>query len=219
MRLKWTGIGAALILLTFMLIHGTVESASLQIGLSWTFSKLAPYLLQFVVVVLLSSILAQLFGLNFAKKKLIMLSSIVVFSGIAFAVNPIYEGDFDNSFDEVIIKNNGNDFEVGLTMVALPGCRYCYDRIETLNSLKKYQQNIPITVVMISGDSIAMADYSEKLSSEINVIPATNEKQLSQIVRGSFPAFIYKKEDVPFLYHWNQIGFGSGALDWITEDN
>lgn len=218
MNLKWNALGAALILCAFILIHERFEELSLNLGLSWTFSKIAPYLLQFIVIVLLSAILAQLIGKNFGRKKLVLISSIILFSGISFAVNPIYEGDFNHTYEEVIAENIQDEFNEGLTMIALPGCKYCLERIETLNNIKKYQKDLPIYVVILDNDSIATAHYSEILSSEIKVVETKNSKQLNQIVHGSFPAFIFASNDSPTLYLWSQVGFGSGAMDWLSEN-
>ena len=217
MRLKWNAFGAVIILFAFVLIHERLEELSLNIGLSWTFSKIAPYLMQFIVIVLLSAVLAQLFGRNFGRKKLILLSSIILFSGISFAVNPIYEGDFDNTYEELIVGNIHDEFKEGLTMVALPGCPYCFERIETLNNLKKHQKDLPIYVVILNSDTSIMSQYSEKLSSDIKVLGAQNSKQLNQVVRGSFPAFIFSSKENRTLYFWSQVGFGSGAMDWLSE--
>lgn len=217
MNLKWNVIGLALILFAFVLIHERFETVSLDVGLSWTFSKIAPYLAQFIIVVMLSASLAQLFGTNTGKKKLILIFCILTFSGIAFAVNPIYEGDFDNTYDELFAVHMEDEFQEGLTMIALPGCPYCYERIETLNRINKYNGEVPIFIIMLDGDSLSMAEYLGLLSDNITVIPAQNSKQLSQLVRGSFPAFIYTSKETKTLYFWNQIGFGSGALDWLSE--
>lgn len=217
MNLKWNAIGLALILFAFVLIHERFEAISLDIGLSWTFSKIAPYLVQFIAVVMLSASLAQLFGTNYGKKKLILISSILAFSGIAFALNPIYEGDFNNTYEELFAVHMEDEFREGLTMVALPGCPYCFERIETLNRLNQYNGEVPISIIMLDGDSLSMAEYSGLLDDNIAVIPAQNSKQVSQLVRGSFPAFIYTSKESKTLYFWDQIGFGSGALDWLSE--
>lgn len=217
MKLKWNVIGLALILFAFVLIHERFEVVSLDIGLSWTFSKIVPYLVQFIIVVMLSASLAQVFGTNTGKKKLILIFSILTFSGIAFAVNPIYEGDFDNTYDELFALHMEDEFQEGLTMIALPGCPYCYERIETLNRINKYNSEVPIYIIMLNGDSLSMAEYSRLLRNNITVIPAQNSKQLSQLVRGSFPAFIYTSKERKTLYFWNQIGFGSGAIDWLFD--
>lgn len=217
MNLKWNAIGLALILFAFVLIHERFEAISLDIGLSWTFSKIAPYLVQFIAVVMLSASLAQLFGTNYGKKKLILISCILAFSGIAFALNPIYEGDFNNTYEELFAVHMEDEFREGLTMVALPGCPYCFERIETLNRLNQYNGEVPISIIMLDGDSLSMAEYSGLLDDNIAVIPAQNSKQVSQLVRGSFPAFIYTSKESKTLYFWDQIGFGSGALDWLSE--
>lgn len=217
MNLKWSVIGLAFILLTFVLIHARLESFSLEVGLSWTFSKMTPYLFQFIVVVLLSASVAQLFGTSYGKKKLILVFGILTFSGICFVVHPIYEGDFDNTFEELFAVHMEDEFQEGLTMIVLPGCPYCYERIETLNRLKNQNGGVPISIIMLYSDSLSMKEYSELLRDNIIVIPAQNSEQLKQLVRGSFPAFIYTSKESKTLFFWDQIGFGSGALDWLFD--
>ena len=217
MGVKANTLVTLVVLTAAVLMHEQLEMISLNIGLSWTLSKMMPYVMQFIVIILLSAMLSQFFGANYGRKKLILIASAITLSGIAFAVHPIYEGDFSNSYEELIVKQNTTVFNQGLTMVALPGCPYCYERIETLNRLKTYHKDVPITVVMVADDSLTIADYREKLDKDIAVIAAPNGKQVAQVVGGSFPAFIYKKQAVPFLYYWSQIGFGTGAMDWITE--
>lgn len=218
MSLKWNTVGAALLLVAFMLIHVRIEELSLNIGLSWTFSKLAPYLVQFVLIIMLSAMLSQLFGSNFGKKKLILVSSVLVFSGIAFAFNPIYEGDFDNGIEELIFTNSDDEFQEGLTMIALPGCKYCLERIETLNKLKGRSAELPIHVIVVQDDSLVLAEYAQRLAGNIQITTAQNTKQINQLIGGSYPAFVYTvKKNRPRYYYWDQIGFGTGALDWITE--
>jgi hypothetical protein len=217
MSLKWNTLGAGLLLMAFIFIHSRFEDFSLSIGLSWTFAKISPYLAQFIVIVMMSAMLAQLFGNNFGKKKLILIASVICFSGISFAFNPIYEGDFDNGIQELIQVNGEDTIEEGLTMIALPGCPYCLQRIETLNGLKRYSSHLPIHIIVVGNDSLALKEYSEKLHKDIVVTVAKNPKQLSQLVGGGFPSFLYASADTSMLYYWSQVGFGSGAMDWVSE--
>lgn len=215
MNLKWNALGALFILSALVLSHSRIETFSLGIGLSWTFSKIAPYLLEFSVVVLLSALLSKLISGSLVRQKFILVASILVFSGASFALNPIYEGDFANTFEEIITSSD--EINEGLTMVALPGCPYCYERIATLNKLNKYSGELPITVIMLEGDPMAMEEYSNLLAKGIQVVPAKNNKLMSELVSGSFPAFIFKPSKSSPVLVWNQIGFGSGAMDWLSE--
>lgn len=215
MNLKWNALGALFILSAFVLIHSRIETFSLGIGLSWTFSKIAPYLLEFIVVVLLSTLLSKLISGSLVRQKFILVASILLFSGASFALNPIYEGDFANTFEEIITSSE--EINEGLTMVALPGCPYCYERIATLNKLNKFNDELPITVIMLEGDPLAMEEYSNLLPKGVQVLPAKNSKLMSELVSGSFPAFIFKPSESSPILLWNQIGFGSGAMDWLSE--
>ncbi len=216
MKLIWNSIGALLIFGAIVLQHTRIEELSIGLGLSWTFSKMIPYVLEFILVVYSGALLTQFFKGNRMRQKLIMIASIFIFSGIAFAIHPIYEGDFAHEAEELVATSD--DIKTGLTMVALPGCPYCLERIATLNALHEELGNLPITVVMLEGDTLAMHDYVQRLKPGITVVPAQNSTILGGVVEGSYPSFFFKNEG-GFAYRWNQVGFGTGALDWLAEQS
>lgn len=216
MKLISNSIGALIILGAFVFYHVQIEELSVNLGLSWTFSKMIPYLLEFILVVLLGTILAQFFNGSRVLQKFIMVASVVIFSGIAFAIHPIYEGDFANHPEELVATSD--DIKTGLTMVALPGCPFCLERISTLNALHEQLGDLPITVVMLEGDTIAIGEYIQRLNPGIGISPALNSKLLGELTEGSYPSFFFQNRGA-FVYRWNQVGFGTGALDWLAEQD
>lgn len=203
----------------FVLLHESLAENIFQYGASWTFSHILPYLLQFISGFLLSIQLIQIIpSQNSILKKAVAVLSICVLSGIAFALHPIYEGDFSNSYDELTITSNKEVIESGLTMIALPGCPYCKVRVGLLNQLKNRNEHLSISVVMASSDPSTLKYYEENLISGISLRTADNPIFFGELALGSFPCFIYKDKNQT-LYRWNQKGFGTSALDWIEEGN
>jgi len=201
----------------FVLLHESLAENIFQLGASWTFSQLLPYLLQFIAAVLFGIQLIQVLPLrNGILNKVILVLSIFALSGIAFAVHPIYEGDFSNTYDEITMTSNKEMIDAGLTMIALPGCPYCKARIGLLNQLKSRNENLSISVVMASSDPSTIEFYEETLTEGISLRTTENPLFFGELALGSFPCFIYKDKKQT-LYRWNQKGFGTSALDWIEE--
>jgi hypothetical protein len=101
-------------------------------------------------------------------------------------------------------------------MVALPGCEFCLARREELNAFKAHHPSIGVTVMVINNDTLALEEYRETLSDDINTKIAADLSALKMVIKGSYPAFFYKpSEDSQEFVHWNNNEFGVTALDWI----
>ena len=211
-----------LLLTSFVLMHNSLHKNAFDLGMSWTFSKAFPYILIFITAVLVSfQISRQLKNKGRVLSKTVGVVSFIIFCGVAFALNPIYEGDFNGSFEEVFISTediNENIIEDGLTMIALPGCPFCYQRTGTLNLLKQRNKKLKIQVLFVSEDSMTIESYKANLLPEIEVNVSSKGKLLSETVGGSFPAFLYKDSE-KFIRFWKQINFGTQALDWLEARN
>lgn len=209
-----------LLLAAFIVFHKSIQFNVLELGASWTFSAMSPYILQFIVAVLL----AIQIGLLFKTKgrlisRLIFLVGVLVFSGIAFAFNPIYEGEYSNTYDKLSLMSNQEPiFKEGLTMVAMPGCPHCYSRIGTLNKLKQRAPLLDIHIQFIVVDSLAIEDYQDQLIEGISVGVSRNPKFVAEIVNGRFPAFIHQPKEGK-TYYWKQKNFGNPALDWLESND
>lgn len=201
--------------------HNNLESLGLTIGLNHTYSKLLPYFIEFLLVCFLVFQANKSFLKDKSRglKKAISLFILVGFCGIAFAFHPIYEGDFTNTYRKMIVSEEKSKvFETGLTMVALPGCEFCLARREELNEFKSYHPTIGVNVIVINNDQLAMEEYKETLSENINVKLADDLSAIEMVIKGSYPAFFYKSSDgTQELIHWNNNEFGVTALDWIID--
>ena len=199
----------------FVLFHKSITINTLNLGSSWTFSFTAPYILSLIAIFLF----AYQFNSVFKQKlnsfsKIISIVSFFVLGGIAFAVNPIYEGDFSNTYDEIVITGTKEVVPEGLTMLALPGCPHCYGRIGTLNRLLKRNPGLKIQIIFQANAESVIAEYESKLLSNISVLVYENDKMLNQLGIRKYPAFLYNNNE-GLLHKWKNDDFGNPALDFI----
>lgn len=199
----------------FVLFHKSITVNTLNIGSSWTFSFIAPYLLTLIAVFLFAFQFNTVFQQKLkAITKVISIIVFMAFGGIAFGVNPIYEGDFSNNYDELVITGTKEVVPKGLTMLALPGCPHCFSRIGTLNRMQKRNPELKIQVIFqINAESI-IAEYENKLLSDIPVLVYENDKMLNQLGISNYPAFVYSNNE-GILFKWRNDDFGNPALDFI----
>jgi len=204
-------------------LHSNVESLGLTIGLNHTYSKLLPYFIEFLIVCFLVYQANKSFLQDKSRglKKAASIFILVGACGIAFAFHPIYEGDFTNTYRKVILSSEkSKTFDTGLTMIALPGCEFCLARREELNQFKKHHPSIGVNVLIINNDELALEEYQETLSKNINVKLADDLPALKMIIKGSYPAFFFKpSEDSQEFVHWNNNEFGVTALDWVVGES
>lgn len=211
---------AIIIFLAFVFLHKSVQKNSLDIGLSWTLSAMAPYILQLVSAFLVSfqvSVLLKNKGWLFMR--FIFMMVLIAACGIAFWLNPIYEGDFSNNSKIVTVKSSDGDvFQQGLTMVALPGCKFCFGRIPLLNQLKIRNPQLNITVLIVKESPETYDLYSSELVGTINIETSNQGNLIAQITQGRFPAFFYMNSEGQLVF-WGEADFGTVALDWVERKN
>jgi len=216
MKSSFKLIGSILIFTTFVLMHKSLERNSFDVGMSWTLSAFVPYILQFIAAFLVAfQVVTLVRNKGHLFKRLFFLVSLIAFCGVAFWAHPIFEGDFSNDKQEVVIKtNDGNVFNEGLTMAALPGCRFCFGRIPLLNELKSRNPKLNISVLIVSESQETFEVYNSELVGTINVSYSPHGNLIAQTTKGRFPAFFYANNKGE-LFYWDQKGFGTLALDWI----
>lgn len=213
-------ITLALIFALSILFHGLIETVAQNIGISFTLSKMMPYVFQgaFLLILLIecyrhyfvkfSSILRRLFGL----------SLLLIGGGIAFALHPIYEGDFQHEYKPVNFSgDSAHGIQDGLTMIALPGCPYCYDRLSELNRLVELYPTQQVYIQVVNNDSLAIEEYRERADELIQVSLAKNENTLKSLIGERYPSFIYLKEGAENGIIWNNNGFGVAAMDFVLD--
>lgn len=200
--------------------HNDIFIAGVNMKLSFTLSMILPYVIQFFFI---ASITFQLYTQLLAEKnmpirRMFGLLALLGGCGIAFAFNPIYDGDFNHTYREVSLKgSNETVFQKGLTMVAMPGCPHCYARLGEMRKLKEIYPHIEMHVRVINEDTVSVADYQNVAGNDIDVDFFPNSLIQTLQIQG-FPTIYYKKiSDTPTMFNWDNNGFGSAAWDYVIK--
>ena len=209
----------ALALLIFF--HTSIIELGLSMRLSFTFSKILPYMVEFFAVCLIIyQVYSQyLMGTSLTTRRLVSILILFGGSGIAFAFNPIYEGDFSHQYREIMLAGeNADTFQHGITMIAMPGCSHCYERLEEMKRVAKIYPSLPMYVLVINEDIYALEEYRERSQGLLQVDLFPKSTLLKTIIQDGFPNLMYKSNDgTSQLINWSNSGFGSASWDYILE--
>lgn len=192
-----------------------MESFFLGLGLSWTWSKLLPYLLMIIIGILLFRFVFK----RVEGKGWKLLSTLIIFIPFLayFAFVPIYQGDFtDNS---TVTKRTAKHTELTgkkLVVIAIPGCPYCSSAMESMVNLKAKNPNLQIEYIVLSTDSEALVPYKKLSNGKIDVVLAENIDAMQAIAQGSYPSFVIVDGKKP-LKRWSNNDFGVVALDQVED--
>lgn len=191
-----------------------MESFFLNLGLSYTWSKLLPYIL-----LTIAGILIGVFLFKRSKSLLAKILSIITIGipfGIYFAINPIYQGDFSN--ESRIVEHTAATSELTgnkLVVISLPGCHFCEESVERLKEVKKHDKNIKIEYVVTSSDAETLDFYKEIIKGEFPLRLAENPEAMVNLAQGHFPSFVLIREKKPMKV-WVNNTFGVRALDEVV---
>ena len=203
------------LLLTFLLIFTFtgIESTCLNIGLSWTVSKIIPYILLIVNGAIITYILSKM---NFKKpllKLICLLAGISLPFIVGFRLHPIYEGDFSNNGIEIKKNLSPTDFtQTGLTVITIPGCPYCFETISILKKIKKRNPSLKIDFVVCTPDVKNIKTYQKEINGSFQIRIADKPNELAAMAGFSFPAFVYSKNNTPITL-WRNDTFGVTVID------
>ncbi|WP_107039855.1 hypothetical protein [Brumimicrobium mesophilum] len=213
---------SVLTLAVLIFLHNSIISTGLEFKLSFTFSKILPYMLEFFAVCLIIfNVYRQfLMGTSLTIRRLVSILILFGGSGIAFAVNPIYEGDFSHQYREVALYGeNADTFQRGLTMIALPGCPFCFEKLEEMKRVKAIYPELPMYVLVVNDDELAAENYREASEGMIEVELFPKSTLLRNIVGDGYPNMMYNSGNKGSkLINWNNSGFGSASWDFILEE-
>lgn len=195
----------------------TFEDFFLDLGLSWTISKILPYLIMVILGVISILITKRaLRKLSFVIRILSKAILLVFPFGIYFLFAPIYQGDFSN--DSIEVSKDAKYSELTgkkLVVVSMPGCPYCY---QSIDRMKKLKERVPEAIieylVCLTTDSTTTEWYQEKGGTDIAVRLAFNSEAMTELANGMFPAFILVNADKP-LKIWSNDSFGVAAMDEV----
>lgn len=209
-------------LAVLIFFHNSIISAGINSGLSFTFSKILPYMLEFfaICLIIFNVYRQYLMGTTLTMRRLVSIFILFGGSGIAFAVNPIYEGDFSHEYRHITLAGeNADTFQHGLTMIALPGCPFCYEKLEEMKRVSKIYPALPMYVLVVNNDELAVESYREASEGLIQVDLFPNSTMLRNIIGDGYPSMMYKSSNSSSqLINWNNSGFGSASWDFILEE-
>jgi len=194
----------------------SIEILFLDNGLSWTWSKITPYLISFVLGFILVLFLKKKIA-NYGKllRIFFQLFAFSFFFILYFSFYPIYEGDFTNS--SVLIERTKENSELTgqkIVVLSIPGCPYCYESINRMNKLIERNPSINVEYLICSDDESSLEWYKEGVGNNISVSLAKAPDNMAQLAEGSFPTFVLV-DDESKLKVWSNSSFGVLAMDEV----
>ena len=199
----------------------SIEIFFSSFGLSWTLSKLLPYILFLIIGISFSIIFFKKFNLLKPLKILISLVIFVLPFLLYFVYSPIYQGDFSNSGYNVSSENrfpNKKQF----TVYVLPNCKYCVSSTATLKAMIRKNKGINLVVRVMGhtvNDSLKYVKLMDNLvpvtiNSTNNSIEKVQVKEFFTITQGEFPTFVISKNGKA-IKAWHNDNFGVRAMDEV----
>lgn len=192
-----------------------MEKFFLDLGLSFTMSKLLPYILMTLIGLVLSIIVFKK-----AKTKLTKIIAIILFFapfGIYFSVNPIYSGDFSNNSRMVSMTTETSELNARkLVLIAMPGCPFCMMAINTLKQLKEKNPAMDIEFIVTSTDPETLAPYQEEINGAFPCKTSENPIAMADLAERRFPVFVLVDPTKKEFEIWNNNSFGVRAMDKVV---
>lgn len=198
-----------------------LQKWSIGTGFSWVFA----YLLQWIIILLVSFLLARsLFkNLNSHFRIWLPILAFLILPGAFFAVNPVYQGDFnkrglekDISENQILtdVFNAYPDF-TGFVCVASPSCPYCVEAVRTKIKFIHKREKIQTLVYLGAGDESIANQFKDLADApDVNVVLNSNPESGIQLGESVIPVFIFIR-DGKIVHLWRNEQLGYPALDWI----
>jgi glutaredoxin len=192
-----------------------------SLGLSWTMSKLLPYILFLIIGILFAVIFYKKFKLLKPLKIIISLALFVLPFLLYFVYSPIYQGDFSNSGYTVSSESRFPD-KKQFTVYVLPNCKYCVSSTATLKAMIRKNKEIDL-VIRVMGhtvkDSLKYVKLMDNLvpvtmNSSHNSLERVQLKEVISITQGEFPTFVLSKSGKA-IKAWHNDRFGVRAMDEV----
>ena len=199
----------------------SIENFFSSLGLTWTMSKLLPYILFLIIGISFSIIFYKKFKLLKPLKIFISLAILVLPFLLYFVYSPIYQGDFSNSGYTISSENRFPD-KKQFTVYVLPNCKYCVSSTATLKAMIRKNKGINL-VVRVMGhkvdDSLKYVKLMDKLgtismNSSNNSLERVQIKEIISITQGEFPTFVLSKNGKA-IKAWHNDHFGVSAMDEV----
>ena len=192
-----------------------------SLGLTWTLSKLLPYILFLIIGISFSVIFYKKFKLLKPLKIIVSLAILVLPFLLYFVFSPIYQGDFSNVGYTVSSENRFPE-KKQFTVYVLPNCKYCVSSTAVLTSMVRKNKRINL-VIRVMGhtvkDSLKYVKLMDNLvpvtmNSSHNSLERVQLKEVISITQGEFPTFVLSKSGKA-IKAWHNDRFGVRAMDEV----
>ncbi len=194
-----------------------IESTLLNIGLSWTFSKIIPYLFLLICGFFLFFQIRKGITGKILKNVLSFLILFLPFV-IGFILHPIFEGDFSKDGSTSVKNSSSSDFKKdGLMVISIADCPFCFGAIEKLKLIKKRNPSLNIEFVVCTKNKEYIKNYMEEIDNSFPIRLADNADSLVASANFRFPAFVVVRNKKP-VYVWSNDEFGVRAIDQLESD-
>ncbi len=191
-------------------------------GFGWTISAITPWLLVFALSFTIMYVLLRKLRLQKGKWLLVLIP--ILFLGLNFIVNPIYEADYIKNGDKLNIDdhvlldslaNKSNTF-TGLVCIADLGCPFC--KIATKHRLNVIKERFPESEIYITLNSKKQAHIDQYVDEtgavNIEFLKIDKSREILELSRGVFPTFILIHKG-KIVHRWTNSQLGYPALDKI----
>lgn len=214
--MKFKLIPLSLITAVCIVFFNDVELVALNSGLSWTMSKLLPYIFLGILGLAYFVLLTKLTYKPIIKQSIRSISLVLPFA-IGFLLHPIYDGDFSKIGSTIHNNNSKKEFtKNGLVVVTIPDCPYCFGAIEKLKILKRRNPKLHIEYIVCTSKKKYIQNYIREINGLFDIHLAKNPQELAKTAEFRFPMF-FKVEKNKATYKWSNDQFGVRATDDLEE--
>jgi hypothetical protein len=192
-----------------------------SLGLTWTMSKLLPYILFLLIGISFSIIFYRKFKLLKPLKITISLAILVFPFLLYFVYSPIYQGDFSNVGYTMSSENRFPD-KKQFTVYVLPNCKFCVSSTAIIKEMIRKNKGINV-VIRVMGhtvkDSLKYVKLMDNLvpvtmNSSHNSLERVQLKEVISITQGEFPTFVLSNNGKA-IKAWHNDRFGVRAMDEV----
>ena len=201
----------------------TLEIFLSSLGLSWTLSKLLPYILFLIIGFSFSVIFYKKFKLLKPLKIIISLAIFVLPFLLYFVYSPIYQGDFSNSGYTVSSENRFPD-KKQLTVYVLSNCPYCIQATTTLKNMLFNNKRIQLEIKVIGNHMNDKIKY-QRLINQLGDVSLYKKgdslvrepiQAMLKLTKGEFPTYLLS-ENGQAVKAWHNDSFGVRAMDEVDQ--
>ena len=187
--MKFKLIPLTLITAVTIVFFNDIELVAINSGISWTISKLLPYIFQGILGIAFFMLLNKLTYKPIIKQIIRSISLVLPFA-LGFLLHPIYDGDFSKIGSTIHKNSSKNEFtQNGLAVVTIPDCPYCFGAIQKLKLLKKRNPKLHIEFIVCTSKKEYIENYTKEINGLFQIRLAKNPQELAKTAGFRFPMF------------------------------